>query len=335
MSSNALDYVKSELNKIKAEIDSVENDIRSSEIEIDTINKNIKKIEKNADHTGDLFHSVTATDSDDVRIISLKDNRENLKQRIEELTIYREDLLKDYVKLKNIIEDDEDVLNVSRETTSNSQISNFDIINFNEADRKRISMDIHDTVIQNLTALIHKQEFIKQIIDNDINRAKLEIKNNIDILKESIDELRNIIFDLRPMSLDDLGFKAAVLNLCDNISSSQNKQIIKYSVICDDNLKVDNAISISVLRIIRELLSNSIKHSSGEHININLECTSNEIIIIFNDDGTGFDFNRDYFDSNNNTGFGIKNIKDRILILNGMIEYDNNNGSNYNIRIPL
>ena len=58
--------------------------------------------------------------------------------------------------------------------------------------------------MQNLTALIHKQEFISQIINTDITRSKLEINNSVVLIKESINELRNIIYELRPMSVDDL-----------------------------------------------------------------------------------------------------------------------------------
>ena len=69
--------------------------------------------------------------------------------------------------------------------------------------------------MQNLTALIHKQEFISQIINTDITRSKLEINNSVVLIKESINELRNIIYELRPMSVDDLGFKNAIMNMID------------------------------------------------------------------------------------------------------------------------
>ena len=65
-------------------------------------------------------------------------------------------------ELINILRDDS---NVSRETMSDSIHDNVKLIDFIELDRKRISRDIHDSVVQNLTALIHKQEFISQIIN--------------------------------------------------------------------------------------------------------------------------------------------------------------------------
>ena len=73
-----------------------------------------------------------------------------------------------------------------------------------EADRQRIARDIHDTVVQGLTALIHKNEFVGKIFETDKQRAQLELKKNNNVIRDSINELRNIIFDLRPMSLEDL-----------------------------------------------------------------------------------------------------------------------------------
>lgn len=107
-------------------------------------------------------------------------------------------------ELINILRDDS---NVSRETMSDSIHDNVKLIDFIELDRKRISRDIHDSVVQNLTALIHKQEFISQIINTDITRSKLEINNSVVLIKESINELRNIIYELRPMSVDDLDLR--------------------------------------------------------------------------------------------------------------------------------
>ena len=96
-----------------------------------------------------------------------------------------------------------------------------------ELDRQRIARDIHDTVVQNMTALIRKQEFISRLMDKDMNRAKLELSSSINMMKDNIEELRNIIFDLRPMALDDLGFKAAFFNLCERLK--ENETIIFYT----------------------------------------------------------------------------------------------------------
>lgn len=76
-----------------------------------------------------------------------------------------------------------------------------------EKDRRRIAMDIHDTVVQDLAAIIFKNEFILHIMQSDIERARIEIKNNSDMLNNCISELRNIIFNLRPLPLENSNFK--------------------------------------------------------------------------------------------------------------------------------
>ena len=97
-----------------------------------------------------------------------------------------------------------------------------------EEDRQRISRDIHDTVVQNLTALIHKEEFISQIMSRDINRAQIEINNAKALIKDSIKDLRDIIYQLRPMELDDLGFNEALLNLVDKLDNNYKRYYSSY-----------------------------------------------------------------------------------------------------------
>lgn len=107
-----------------------------------------------------------------------------MNNKIKFLNNQKNDVETKIKELINILRDDDS--NVSRETMSDSIHDNVKLIDFIELDRKRISRDIHDSVVQNLTALIHKQEFISQIINTDITRSKLEINNSVVLIKESI-----------------------------------------------------------------------------------------------------------------------------------------------------
>ena len=68
-----------------------------------------------------------------------------------------------------------------------------------------LSMEIHDTTVQNLTTLIQQTEYVGMLLDRDVIEAKLELNTMNSILRKSINELREIIYNLRPMSFDDLG----------------------------------------------------------------------------------------------------------------------------------
>jgi signal transduction histidine kinase len=76
-----------------------------------------------------------------------------------------------------------------------------------ETDRQRIAKDLHDTSLQNLTAIVHKVELASMYINQDPIRAKMELSVISNSLKDTINEIRDTIFELRPMSFDDLGFR--------------------------------------------------------------------------------------------------------------------------------
>ena len=329
MSDSCVKYVQDELIRYKDRLQCIQDDIRSSEIELKTIEKNLNKLIKEKDWTEDILHSTSiSSEESDVRILTLKNNKSDLSHKLVLLNKERDELTNKIESLKDILNSDS---NVSCETLEQP----VNIINYIESERQRISRDIHDTVVQNLTALIHKQEFINQIIDKDINRCKLEISNSISLIKNSVNELRNIIFELRPMSLDDLGFKTAIINLIQRIDKETENVIYNTSVICDDNLNIDSAISISVMRIINELNSNAIKHSGCSHINICIEVNSSRIILKFSDDGSGFNYDECIQDRDNHTGFGIIMLRERVSLLKGNLHYVNDKGSHFTIEIPI
>ena len=96
------------------------------------------------------------------------------------------------------------------------------ILTIQEDERKRIARDLHDTSLQNLAHLIHKIELSSMYIDVDPNQAKLELASVNKKLREIIDEIRSILFDLRPMTFDDLGLKAALERLLMNLMAKSN-----------------------------------------------------------------------------------------------------------------
>lgn len=338
MSDSCRKYVENELNLLKDRLENINNEIHSSNIELKTIDKNIKKLNKEKDWTEDIFHSVTSsTDTSVVAIEALKNNKSKTLQKITDLSEEKQNVAEKIETLNKVLEEDMSSENVSRETLIDSQKNSVKLIDFIEMDRQRISRDIHDGVVQNLTALIHKQEFIYQIADKDINRGKLEINNSITLIKDSIDELRNIIYQLRPMSIDDLGFKNALTHMLDKFDRESDNVIYDYSINYNDDITINSTITISILRIINELNSNAIKYSgcTNIYVNVELDMKNNCIIVNFKDNGCGFDFENILYDRDKHSGFGMAMLKERVSLLKGTIQYSNNNGSQFLINIPV
>lgn len=203
------------------------------------------------------------------------------------------------------------------------------ILDAQEKERQRISRELHDYSLQKLTHLIHKVELSSMYIDKDTIQAKLELETVNNSLRGIIQEMRNIIFDLRPMSFDDLGFAEAMERLRINLERESKLKII-FSI---DKLPIeDTLILISIFRIVRECSFNAMKHSQGESLKVVIKSMDDKIYICIEDDGKGYDMESV---NNENTHFGLSIVKERVSLLCGSIKVDSGSkGTRIIIEIP-
>lgn len=179
-----------------------------------------------------------------------------------------------------------------------------------EQDRQRIAADLHDSVLQNLSLVLHNLELAEKFIDYDAVRAKLELESNRRIVKETMDDIRSTIFDLRPMEFDDFGFKTTVENLLDEYKSRNNINIT-YEI---DSFEGKQAVVlISAFRIVQELVINAIRHSGCNNIDVHILDEGSKVYIEVSDDGKGITPD----DLGKENHFGLKIVRERINMLNG------------------
>ncbi|MCR4989551.1 MAG: hypothetical protein K6A38_01630 [Lachnospiraceae bacterium] len=190
------------------------------------------------------------------------------------------------------------------------------IYNIQEKERFRLSSELHDNTVQNLVHVCHQLELASMFIGQDPVRAKLEIESCIKNIHGSIDEIRDIIFDLRPMSLDDLGFKACLENYVDNMKVSYPDVAISLDI---DEIEKDNSFLLNLFTIIKEIVVNSLKHSGSSKIDISVKKSVEDIDVLIKDYGVGFDPN-----TVSDNHFGLDLVKDRVGLTNGIIEFKSN-----------
>ena len=176
--------------------------------------------------------------------------------------------------------------------------------------------------------MVHRIELSSLYIDKDIVKAKLELSVVSKILKETIDEIRNTIFDLRPMTFDDLGLKAAFERLLSEINI--NKKYFVLSEI-DDVSCENNLVLVSIYRIVQEGLNNIVKHAEANRIDFICKSDSNYCIIDIKDDGIGFCMNT----AINEKHFGLSLMRERTWLLNGKIDISSNEGEGTSIHIEI
>ena len=254
---------------------------------------------------------------------------EQNKQQKEKLVVECDELEKQFHSDEYKMEQLEKVLSEA----SMLHVKQLSILDAQEKERQRIARDLHDTSLQNLTHLIHKIELSSLYIDEDPVKAKLELATVEKGIRKVIDEIRNSIFDLRPMSFDDLGLKETIEKLIIVLNQENRFRIISDidTINTTQSAPSEQVRFISIYRIIQECVQNAIKHSSGNEIVIRLKDSGNKYLINIHDNGTGFDMSEV---SKKERHFGLSVIKERVLFLGGRIHINSDNGTSIEIEIP-
>lgn len=207
------------------------------------------------------------------------------------------------------------------------------ILDIQEKERHRIARDLHDTTLQNLSHLVHNIELSSLYIDKDPIRARLELEVVNKKLKSVIQEMRNIIFDLRPMTFDDFRIKESFERLVDKLKET-SKISIDYNI---DNINCNNSlILMTIFRIVEECLNNAIKHSGGSKIFFEIKKDDNDnCIIVVSDNGVSFDSKN--ISSSKDGHFGLCILEERVKLLSGTMQIDSKpeHGTTIKILVPL
>lgn len=204
------------------------------------------------------------------------------------------------------------------------------VFDIQELDRKRIARDLHDTSLQNLAHLVHKLELASMYMDKDVVRAKLEIAYISKSINSIIKEIRNTIFDLRPMLFDDLGLKESMERVLDKIKESSD-MVILYHI--EDVALEDETVALGLFRIFQECITNACKHSKGKYLKILLTNKPDHIELSVQDDGVGFDIDDA---KKKERHFGLLIMEERVEAISGKLEIISaiNQGTKINVIIP-
>lgn len=191
-----------------------------------------------------------------------------------------------------------------------------------EKERRRIIKDLHDGVGQILTSIFMQVD----LLENESPRKK-EIKNQIDA---ALAEVKRISYDVMPQAIVDFGLEAALKGLCNSVKKYSSFEI-DFRYVREIEHVLDFDISIAIFRIAQEGLNNIVKHADASNVNMHLLDREDEVYFILEDNGKGFNL-----DELRLTGSGLRNIKERVILLNGTVDIysEPEKGTSVEIHIP-
>ena len=190
------------------------------------------------------------------------------------------------------------------------------VIQAEEKERERLSKDLHDGLGPLLSAI---KIYLNELISGEIDEKEKEDINkySIELIDEAILTTRVVSNNLMPRVMSNYGLVKAIESFCKKINLT-NKTTIEFNSV--NYSAVDQTTELIIYRVVNELLNNTIKHASAQHVNILLEVKDTMLSLTYEDDGIGFDFEKMLDDPR--TGMGLKNILSRVKSVDGIIQAD-------------
>jgi two-component system sensor histidine kinase DegS len=220
----------------------------------------------------------------------------------------------------------------STEPGSANSFTNVEMmIQAQEAERQRLSRQMHDGPAQALSNFILQTEIATRYFDVDPNKAREELQVLKSAATTTFRQVRDFIFQLRPMMLDDLGMVPTVKRYIDAVKEQTGVDIVVS--VSGTERRLEPYLEVVVFRSIQELLNNAINHSQASEIKVQLDVPDNEVRVSIDDNGKGFDIQILETQSN----LGLKLIKERAEMLGGYFEVDSviGHGTRVSFQIPI
>jgi two-component system, NarL family, sensor histidine kinase DegS len=340
--------LEDELGALKIEVMNVIETIEYLEEEQKQIKRDLILIKKNH---GDYLHEELKKGYEKVDTIKnelkakkehqqiLINRRNELEEKINELygIAEKSDVILTHLNIAyGYLTGDLNKVGLQFDSAEQKQLMSLRIIKVQEDERQRMARDIHDGPAQTMSNILLKAEICEKFIDKDKKKAIEELSGLKSIVRDSIKDLRAIIYNLKPVSLNELGLVPALKKHMEYFKEN-TKLLVSFKTrgILTD---IRQEIALTVFRVIQEAASNIKKHANAQNAVFNIEFLKNEIKLHIYDDGKGFDISQIKKKADDlETGFGLFSMRERIQILNGEFEIDSTpeKGTRINITIPL
>jgi len=253
--------------------------------------------------------------------VALRAHRDNLERRLKALEVManRADALAGNVasamgfltgSLKNI--------SVHVENIKQRRDLGLAVIKAQEEERRRVAREIHDGPAQLLANVVLRIDVCQRLVDHDLQRLRDELHQLKDLVRVSLQDVRKVIFDLRPMALDDLGLVPAFRSYLKDYQ--ERSGILPDLVVTGEERRFAQAYEVALFRLVQEALNNVWKHAQAEHAWVLVEFSEAGIRMVVKDDGVGFDLQQARAEGASR--FGLISMRERAELLQGRVQID-------------
>jgi len=185
-----------------------------------------------------------------------------------------------------------------------------------ENERKRLAIDIHDTMAQTLAGIGYQIQYITEIFKRNPETLIDQFEKLLDSVNNAIKQSRELISSLHPALVDEMGLVPALRK---HIRNFENKTGIMVTTDIQHNIHLSSEENTCLFRVVQEALSNIYKHAGTERAKVSMYKNENTVVLVIEDDGKGFDI-RKHFASKNKEKLGLIFIRERLKALGGLMK---------------
>ncbi len=204
------------------------------------------------------------------------------------------------------------------------------IISAQEAERVRVSRELHDDTGQALTLILVRLQLVENMTrDPDMRRELAELR---ELVVDTLDGVRRLAVHLGPSIIEDLGLRSGLEWLAERVRQDAGLRV-ELSVDCGDDVPV--TVAIALFRVTQEALTNIVRHAHATRVDVVLECHGAALELLVSDNGVGFDVEEAR--SRPTASVGLFGMAERVALVGGSIEIQSRKGagSRVEVRVPV
>jgi two-component system sensor histidine kinase DegS len=216
----------------------------------------------------------------------------------------------------------------ARVRTASRQV--FQII---EEERMRIARDMHDGPAQSMANLVLQAEILERLIQRDPLLVVTELADFKEGVRAVLDDTRRLIFDLRPMSLDDLGLVPTLRKLVKEVGEKAG--VTAQLRVMGEDVRLPGSFEPTIFRIVQEALNNVRKHAQSHNVEVLINFVPDGVVAVVRDDGVGMDLATVEARLEEGKNLGLISMRERAQLEQGTMEIRSEPGRGTEVRVTF
>lgn len=336
-----LEQVRIQVHQLIDEQDELETKVKMARNRLSEVSQNFhtyseETVRKAYEKAHDLQMKLLVSRQREKQFLEKRNDLERRLSTIESTIERAEHLVSQVSVVLNYLTQDMKQIGEVLEDARLKQEFGLQIMEAQEEERKRLSREIHDGPAQMMANVLLRSDLIERLYrERGVDEAFKEIRNLKQMVRSALYEVRRIIYDLRPMALDDLGLvptlKKYLATVEEHVQSLKKSTKIHFTNMGSEK-RLSSKLEVALFRLIQESVQNALKHSEATSITVKLEIKAHQVLAVIKDNGQGFDIRE-----KKTSSFGIMGMKERLELLEGDLSIHSkpDEGTLVMIRVPI